>query len=303
MDKDFERQLEYCNVPAWHKKNIKGSGITVFMDDVGGGHAANTSYIVQAILPEATVLSGHIGVRIKNGEVYAASISCTETKEILNFEDFVSKYNVRLINNSCDGGDHDPNSPKAVWLRKMRDKYGLVLTASAGNGANQPVNNSFLGPAIIVTGCRLSDGGPVSGHYAKDDYIDFSAFTGGFVGTSFAAPFLCGLAGLLLCRYPNWKQTDIYHYFLNHSIDLGSNGKDPVYGWGLPVLGEVEDMEIVLTVGSNLMKVDGRTVMLDQAPVINPETNRTLVPIRAIAEAMGATVEWNEKAREIIIHR
>jgi hypothetical protein len=56
---------------------------------------------------------------------------------------------------------------------------------------------------------------------------------------------------------------------------------------------------IVMKLGSNIASVDGRTVKMDAAPVaIN---GRTLVPIRFIAEALGAAVDWNAKKKTATI--
>jgi predicted secreted protein len=44
---------------------------------------------------------------------------------------------------------------------------------------------------------------------------------------------------------------------------------------------------------------DGMPLTLDQAPVI--EQGRVLVPLRAVSEALGATVEWNGTTRTVII--
>ena len=47
--------------------------------------------------------------------------------------------------------------------------------------------------------------------------------------------------------------------------------------------------------------VDGRTLALDPAPVI--ENDRTLVPLRQIFEALGASVDWNSSARVVTASR
>lgn len=48
--------------------------------------------------------------------------------------------------------------------------------------------------------------------------------------------------------------------------------------------------------------VDDREIhFADQAPVIDPTVNRTLVPLRGVFEAMGADVEWNGEERSIRI--
>ncbi|MCX7841752.1 MAG: phosphate ABC transporter substrate-binding protein PstS family protein [Clostridia bacterium] len=50
-----------------------------------------------------------------------------------------------------------------------------------------------------------------------------------------------------------------------------------------------------VSAASITVKVDGKTIALDVAPVI--ESGRTLVPIRAIAEALGADVQWDDATK------
>ncbi len=56
---------------------------------------------------------------------------------------------------------------------------------------------------------------------------------------------------------------------------------------------------LILTIGSADMTVDGRMMTLDAPPVI--VESRTLVPIRAVAEALGATVSWDASTRTVAI--
>lgn len=46
------------------------------------------------------------------------------------------------------------------------------------------------------------------------------------------------------------------------------------------------------------VNLDGKAVSFDVAPII--ENDRTLVPVRAIFEALGAQVEWDEATRTVI---
>lgn len=50
-----------------------------------------------------------------------------------------------------------------------------------------------------------------------------------------------------------------------------------------------------------LVTLAGRPVIMDQAPVM--ANDRVLVGLRAIAEAMGAKVSWNEEMRQVVVHR
>ena len=63
---------------------------------------------------------------------------------------------------------------------------------------------------------------------------------------------------------------------------------------------EVDDeIVIVLTIDETLMLIDGEYVVNDVAPIIRGE--RTVLPIRVIAEALGASVSWNEAEQTVTI--
>lgn len=63
--------------------------------------------------------------------------------------------------------------------------------------------------------------------------------------------------------------------------------------------GEKDGVKISITIGSDKMTVDGAEKTLDcPAQIVN---GRTLVPARAIAEAFGAEVEWDNEARRVVI--
>jgi hypothetical protein len=56
---------------------------------------------------------------------------------------------------------------------------------------------------------------------------------------------------------------------------------------------------ILLTIGRMAMVVNGKTVVLDAEPFIR--SSRTMVPVRAIAEAFGAEVGWEAKSETVEI--
>lgn len=59
------------------------------------------------------------------------------------------------------------------------------------------------------------------------------------------------------------------------------------------------EIEISLAIGSDKMAVGGKEVILDvPAKIIN---DRTMVPVRAISEAMECNVDWNGEERQVII--
>jgi hypothetical protein len=56
---------------------------------------------------------------------------------------------------------------------------------------------------------------------------------------------------------------------------------------------------IVLSVDCITAYVDGKSVALDAVPFI--QVDRTMVPLRFIAEGFGATVDWNDETRTVMI--
>ncbi len=60
-----------------------------------------------------------------------------------------------------------------------------------------------------------------------------------------------------------------------------------------------DEVIVSMTIGKDDMYVNGKAVALDAAPKRKGES--TLVPVRAVAEALGCEVEWDNEAREVTI--
>lgn len=59
--------------------------------------------------------------------------------------------------------------------------------------------------------------------------------------------------------------------------------------------------KVVVTIGSTTMQVDGKNKTIIAPPII--DNGRTYVPLRAISEAFGATVDWRQATNLITIDR
>ena len=57
---------------------------------------------------------------------------------------------------------------------------------------------------------------------------------------------------------------------------------------------------IVLTIGSRTAYVNGTTIILDSPPFIG-EDGRTMVPVRFIADTMGADIGWDAATLTVTI--
>ncbi|MMZ62061.1 hypothetical protein D1872_242470 [compost metagenome] len=61
----------------------------------------------------------------------------------------------------------------------------------------------------------------------------------------------------------------------------------------IKIIDDITGGEIVLTAGSNKAQVNGKTVNLSQPPFVHKD-GTTYIPLRFIAESLGATVAVDE---------
>lgn len=63
------------------------------------------------------------------------------------------------------------------------------------------------------------------------------------------------------------------------------------------------DNRIVMYIGRDDVLVDGKTVTIDQPPMVDPDSWRTLVPLSFLAKVMEYEVDWEPVNRKITIRR
>jgi len=177
-----------------------------------------------------------------------------------------------VINLSLGGEDDgDPDNPVRAACRKASNDYGLDVIAAAGNSG--PKMTTVMLPAcdpdVIAVGAVETNGelaiwekssrGPtvqgetkpdfviwgtnleMASNKADDEYLVKS-------GTSFAAPMISGLSGLLWesgrraygeSWLFNWREAKkLAQYFSTKPQDAPIN-KDNTYGYGLPAMGSM----------------------------------------------------------------
>lgn len=62
-----------------------------------------------------------------------------------------------------------------------------------------------------------------------------------------------------------------------------------------------DDISITMQIGNNTMVKNGQYITLDTAPILL--NGRTLVPVRAVAESLEATVEWRGEINTVVIEQ
>lgn len=165
----------------------------------------------------------------------------------------------------------------------------------------------------------------LEGYSSRSEFLDFVSITnmdttnlGKFSGTSCATPVLQGMAMLVqefFKKNTGRKLTneELFKFIKDNSVDLEENGHDKNTGYGLFVLPDPASIDIEKYVGENMkkkivLKIDNKVALVDEEEKILdvPPTiinNRTMLPIRFIAEELGCKVLWNEATREVIIEK
>lgn len=104
--------------------------------------------------------------------------------------------------------------------------YEGVFAVSATDRADQKLGSSNYGRYIDVSapGAHILS----TYHILDDDQGGYSRMS----GTSMAAPFVAGLAGLLLAQNPERTPADLARLLTTTAVDLGEPGWDPIFGHG-----------------------------------------------------------------------
>jgi Subtilase family len=184
------------------------------------------------------------GAELDAGEVFAKDAAGQAVAEVLALVgglNWLAERDVPVINLSLAG---DANALVAYALRRAAER-GIVVVAAAGNGGPAAAA-AFPASEPSVIGVTALDSR--SQPYAaanRGDYVDFAApgvriwtpgadSNGSYVsGTSFATPYVTAAVGALIARAGAADPTRVTTMLAAAAIDLGSPGKDPVFGWGL----------------------------------------------------------------------
>jgi hypothetical protein len=87
-----------------------------------------------------------------------------------------------------------------------------------------------------------------------------------------------------------------------NAVKAGDAQAAQVYAFGfLKIMSELDGVHF--TVGNKQLTVNGEAKEVDAPSYINPQTSRTLVPTRFIAEALGADVQYVKATKTIIINK
>jgi subtilisin len=288
-----------------------------FIDDTDGVDANFHGTHVAGISCGRNNGTGIVGVAPK-AKIYSAKIfdknsKTTATAEMKALE-WMAEEGVHVVNMSY-GGLFPIDIPGVKEsLQKYHDcveavaDAGVIMVAAAGNaGTPKDTLDRISWPArfpetfAVGAICQELQRADFS---STGDMLDFampgvdvySCYPGNkwarYSGTSMAAPFLTGCIALLQEYALKTKGRvftfeEVKNELAKYAIDLGVEGIDPEYGYGMVNIGKI---------GAAIM--DKLVIMLDQPMTI--QNNRTLAPLRFVIETNGGQVlGWDNTTKTV----
>lgn len=155
---------------------------------------------------------------------------------------FAADQGARLINVSLGGPNPSQTVEEAVSYATSK---GALVIAAAGNEPDDRPNYPAAYPSVLA----VAASGPtdnVTGFSTRAQFVDLAApginIAGALAGsrngvrsgsgTSFAAPMVSGVAGLLLSLRPDLNSEALTSLLLDTAVDIGSPGRDNDFGAG-----------------------------------------------------------------------
>jgi subtilisin family serine protease len=208
-----------------------------------GPHVHGTG-IAGAIVAHARLMGGAPKAQILAIRAFGLSSGSAESNSyvVLKGLDYAAAHKAQIVNMSFAGAK-DPLIERGMAALASR---GVVLVAAAGNaGPKSPPLYPAANPNVIAVSATdaqdhllpASNRGSYVSVAAPGADIFLPAPDGKYQmisGTSFSAAYVSALAALLLERNPELKPNDIRTILTRTARDLGSPGRDDLFGAGEP---------------------------------------------------------------------
>jgi thermitase len=204
------------------------------------GHGTRVTGIAGALTDNGKgVAGGCFKCGLLIAKVMDANGRATDSRIIAGI-DWSLDHGADVVNLSLGGPEDSSFLEDAV-----NDAYarGAVVVAAAGNtGTTQPQYPAAYPKAIAVSATDRGDG--LAYFSSRGDWVDLAApgtsilstrvsgDYGAQSGTSMSAPFVSGLAGLLVSQNPDRSPYGIRQRMQDTALDLGPAGYDPRFGYG-----------------------------------------------------------------------
>lgn len=206
-------------------------GHGTFIAGIIGAQRSN-GYGIAGMAPDATLIPMKVSAN-KKSEVHRTADAIRAC---------VDDYNCDVINLSF--GSEAPSEFLYDAIRYASDQ-GVIIVCSVGNSGTDALSYPAAYEETIGVGSvdNKKDISSFSNHNDSvfvvapgEEVVSLGRSRYGITfknGTSYAAPFVSGLAVLLKERYPQMTRWDFCEILKVSCLDLGEEGYDPYYGWGL----------------------------------------------------------------------
>merc|ERR1711862_271688 len=190
-------------------------------------------------------------------------------------------------------GGYYYSSISEAFYEKLYEEQGILFVAAAGNGGNSNKLYPASYPSLMSVAAIDSNKNRAS-FSTFNDQVEISApgvsiessLPGNryakWSGTSMATPHVAGVAGLLWMYFPECENYQIRNVLLATTEDLGSNGCDDYYGFGVVRAKSAYELLSKSNCGGNLGVTDGNSGGCDQLEpseiTPSPSGTETFVP-------------------------
>lgn len=276
MSNPNQAALDYCGVSAWHDAGYtgklglsatgeqfdpKGTELEGFVEEpfkglydnqLEEGHAYQTTYIHHLFAPERTIVQ--LPYSLDDFKRFSVGYIQKNNVDTM-FLSVSSKVNGRAYDEVLNGLPH------------------LSFFSAAGNYGGEKFNQLLYAEGIYGVGAVEIPSMKLPAYSSESNEVDFCGPTGlrvyyangasvVFQGTSCATPALAGMAACINHLFIEktgkaLRREKMYQFLKDCCRDLGSAGKDPKTGWGLPILPKPEEVDIQNYIeGENAMFTD-----------------------------------------------
>ena len=263
MSNPNQAALDYCGVSAWHDAGYtgklglsatgeqfdpKGTELEGFVEEpfkglydnqLEEGHAYQTTYIHHLFAPERTIVQ----IPYRLSDFQRLNAGCINGREV--------DVMYLSVSSNMNGRAYDDT---------LKRFPRMSFFSAAGNYGGEKFNQLLYAEGIYGVGAVEVPSMKLPAYSSESNEVDFcgptalrvyyaNGATVAFQGTSCATPALAGMAACVNHFFIEktgkaLTREKMYQFLKDCCRDLGSAGKDPKTGWGLPILPKPEEVDI-----------------------------------------------------------